>query len=742
MAKADGPTSNRARSYDEPAEDDLLGRGPLARTIAEVIRSTPSDFGVRIGVFGEWGSGKTSVLRFVRKILGEQEHVIVAFSPWGITHPAELWQRLGVALLDALEATGGGHRGSPVTRWQLRYDRRILKVLRAGQKLTRFIPHAGPFIEPLAGPMLDAVQDLLRATAEQLTSLAKPGERIVVVVDDLDRADPRLVPPILFALRELFDVRRFSWIVAMDPDVVRAALEEYHPGFARGRDFLEKIVDYPFNLRAPERVSRVALLRRDLAEAGIEIGDTKLYELGPLLPENARELRSIVRHLRSIKGTLARLRPDEIDRRLLLNLVVIHAAAPNLLENLLSSRKALQRISGLKLFKDDGSKRSDQIRQEANERIAALLKRSSIRKQDRARLRKLLLRVGNREYWPPESVVAAGKLLYAPPIVTGREADEALVAGGDVAGLRTWLAGFSRPEGSASEVQWALFDQLLVIHDREMNRAIGAPAEESQKEAIGVVLRAVRALEMLLFEVGAISTVKVAKLEKMRRAFSQWAHFIQPPDYGPARLAERDLLLRLAQSVEIHPLVALNRSGPVRDRDLILDEGDKARRQLNLDLVQVLEERAATRFIELLASEDIGSVFDSWRRAGQYLLRESGLIWTPKFRGQLREALAGERSVARAHNAKELLKEIRSLQGLLSDTELVGLLWRAATSVVPNMRMFDSIERLRGEIEQATRSSLPEPTWWAAKKEQHRLAAMPFTYGPCQWVVCDCRRSS
>jgi hypothetical protein len=724
MTKAARPRSKKAQGYDAPAEVDVLGRRPLARTIAEVVRNTPPDYGVRIGVFGEWGSGKSSVLEFVEQILDANEHVVVRFSPWGITDRAELWRSLGVALSESLQATGDGKRGTLAMRLKFKYDKKALKVLGAGRSLVRLIPHAGSVADAVSAPALEAVQYLLRATEEQLTSFAKPGDRIVVMIDDLDRADPLLVPPILFALRELFDIKRFSWILAMDPVVVRAALEHYHPGFARGRDFLEKIVDFPFNLRAPDRAHRVALLRRDLRDSGIKLDDLNLTEVGALLPENPRELRAIVRHLRTIAGTLARQRPDEIDRRLLLTLVIIHAAAPNLLENLLSSRKVLRRITGLKFFeKREGWEKA---RKEARVKIARLLRASDVRVQDQPRVKRLLLRLGDGGYWAAETVIAAGGLLHVPPVVTGRETDEAVATAQDGAALGKWLARFARDQDySIAEIRAALFDQLLIAHEREMNNAIGAFAHDDMKRAIDAVMRIVKVLEMLLFDLGAVSEFRAIKLEKIRKEFSQWAHFIRPDEYGPARQMERDLLLRFATTPELDPLVALDRVS-VRHRDLIQDEGDAARRQLNLDVLSTLEERAARKFIELLDTDNLVSVVGSWRQGGRYLLRGDGQIWTAKFRDQLRGTLQGERSVARADNAMDLLRTITNLpesarRSLLSDSALVVLLWQAATSVAPAMRRFESIERLRGEVEKVG-GAQQTPPWWEPIREQYLLA--------------------
>ena len=48
-------------------EHDDLNRWRFASEIVEVISATPPDWSVRIGVFGKWGEGKTTVLRFAEQ---------------------------------------------------------------------------------------------------------------------------------------------------------------------------------------------------------------------------------------------------------------------------------------------------------------------------------------------------------------------------------------------------------------------------------------------------------------------------------------------------------------------------------------------------------------------------------------------------------------------------------------------------------------------------------------------------
>jgi len=77
--------SDTAAGYDVPVsttDDDLLNRGPFVRGIAHIARDCPGDWSVRIGVYGSWGTGKTSVLKLVENML-EPEVPVVWFNPWG-----------------------------------------------------------------------------------------------------------------------------------------------------------------------------------------------------------------------------------------------------------------------------------------------------------------------------------------------------------------------------------------------------------------------------------------------------------------------------------------------------------------------------------------------------------------------------------------------------------------------------------------------------------------------------------
>jgi len=63
-------------------EEDVLGRARFARSISDLILSAPPKETLRIGIYGGWGEGKTSVLRLMETRLRAKGHPVVWITPW------------------------------------------------------------------------------------------------------------------------------------------------------------------------------------------------------------------------------------------------------------------------------------------------------------------------------------------------------------------------------------------------------------------------------------------------------------------------------------------------------------------------------------------------------------------------------------------------------------------------------------------------------------------------------------
>ena len=66
------------------ARDDILNRSSFAKNLAKVLLEYSCSSSFSIGLYGEWGSGKTSLLNMViEEIADKDSHaVILRFNPW------------------------------------------------------------------------------------------------------------------------------------------------------------------------------------------------------------------------------------------------------------------------------------------------------------------------------------------------------------------------------------------------------------------------------------------------------------------------------------------------------------------------------------------------------------------------------------------------------------------------------------------------------------------------------------
>ena len=64
---------------DSPSVQPKLGFGAAASALAQIIRDSPPRFAV--GIFGDWGSGKTTLTDAIRRELGKTV-VSVEFNAW------------------------------------------------------------------------------------------------------------------------------------------------------------------------------------------------------------------------------------------------------------------------------------------------------------------------------------------------------------------------------------------------------------------------------------------------------------------------------------------------------------------------------------------------------------------------------------------------------------------------------------------------------------------------------------
>jgi predicted KAP-like P-loop ATPase len=255
---------------DAPLEDlnkDQFLRTNFTHGIAQTIvnRKDPSSF--VIGIYGEWGEGKTSVLNFIKRELENNPEIIcVKYNPWRYKDEPQLLLNFFFTLSDALEKSLSNNQ-EKIGKWIGKYAT-ILSPISVG--VGGFLEVSPGGILSNAGKAFSSVElDELKIRIENI--LEEEQKKVVVFIDDIDRLDRQEIQMLLKIVKLSADFKHTIYVLALDEEMVAAALsEKYATGNAEkitnesGKKFLEKIIQIPLHL---PKINPVIL--RDMCYNGI-----------------------------------------------------------------------------------------------------------------------------------------------------------------------------------------------------------------------------------------------------------------------------------------------------------------------------------------------------------------------------------------------------------------------------------------------------------------------------------------
>jgi hypothetical protein len=211
-----------------------------------------------IGVFGPWGTGKSSFLTMWEQYMKSRDPAArtLRFNPWKYDQKVDVW----AALIQSLLAELKQNQALAETTTQLARHIAWL-MLRGGLSKAGNLATGGIFSQETFQQALDAIAEkdaayckfinTFESTFEQAVSsyVGKDG-RLVVFVDDLDRCTPEASLAVLEALKLFIGDARCVFVIAMDFDAVVAVAESRfsQDALLTGNAYLEKIIQIPFFL--------------------------------------------------------------------------------------------------------------------------------------------------------------------------------------------------------------------------------------------------------------------------------------------------------------------------------------------------------------------------------------------------------------------------------------------------------------------------------------------------------------
>lgn len=286
---------------DNETSEDLLGFRVHADLLVDVIRDD-TVLPVTIGVFGDWGSGKSSILKIVEQELSGDEKddlkdgtLVLYFNGWVF----EGYDDAKAALLESIIEKFDKHEtiGKKVkdkttklfksVKWMRLLGLSFKKVIVPGaaayltggasllptllDEFSQLQPKdlndkltgdgAENFLKDIIEKSEEKELTIVREFRDDFKEMIEKSEikKLVVIIDDLDRCTPDRLIENLEAIKLFLNVEKTAFVIGADPRIVRHSIEHRYktdsienaddPDSRNKRivsDYLEKLIQVPY----------------------------------------------------------------------------------------------------------------------------------------------------------------------------------------------------------------------------------------------------------------------------------------------------------------------------------------------------------------------------------------------------------------------------------------------------------------------------------------------------------------
>lgn len=708
-------------------QEDDLDRWRFAAEVVEVVSATPSDWSARIGIFGKWGEGKTTVLRFAETMLREKGSIVFSFSPWAVQNWNDLWEEFGNHISEALDAARipFDHSWKESLKSRGKWLEQNLESTGIGQLAESAASIWGK--DKLYNAAFGTLSRWLRYDGDQIRAIRKKlgQQRLVVLIDDLDRCPPELVPQLLLSLRELLDLPGFTFLLAFDDEIVAQALTQKNPAWVEGANFLEKILDFRFHLPAVTDLQKARLTLRAMQKYCPFVPMEATKQIQDLLPNNPRKLKSLIRSLAAIQPQLTRHDPDELVWVDVWIAQMLRLESYRFFERLLRD-DTLDKETGPLSQAIQRHSRSSRGDVDEYKNVKALMQEVGV--QDLNLEKRLIQLIGAARSRTSIRFRYMCELALRPHAVTWKEFRllyEKWSADRRPSVLSEWMSRHAKERSvNQEDVQVELFDAIIGKRATSLSAAAESKSVEEQDSHLVEAGALLQMIEQLLLDLGKLTPQRFGKL------FDQSSHWIgfrkNNADLQQRKLEEK-LIFKLLSSASTEQSVGIYEQVLPERWDFDMGDGTlPMRRALRGECEKLVAAKAAEEAIGFMIREGaIHSLTEQGRFTGvkHCLFQSCSPVWTSNLRNKLLAIIRKGRTDPTIYfNVRDFFDLIvyglergidsvgpRDISSLLSDERFVSTLWRTVTSRKIQYRLQMTFIQARQSLIKAGASELVLP---------------------------------
>ncbi|URZ86618.1 KAP family P-loop NTPase fold protein [Floricoccus penangensis] len=246
----------KIKLIDTPLTDgeDFLNVTPYVNALSNIIKNC--DTPMTIAIQGDWGSGKTSFMNLVKKVLMEekQKYDIIDFNTWQYSK-FNMDDYLAISLLNSLanEVIERNIENEYIENFKNSLKNISVNLLSFASRNVinkdtfKYEPEE-TFISTVdkINKLKDTLQEAINKIIEDTNF-----ERVVFFIDDLDRLNPEKAVDLLEVLQLFLNLENCVFVLAVDYDIVVKGINSKlgtNPGENKGKNFFDKIIQLPFTI--------------------------------------------------------------------------------------------------------------------------------------------------------------------------------------------------------------------------------------------------------------------------------------------------------------------------------------------------------------------------------------------------------------------------------------------------------------------------------------------------------------
>ena len=262
------------RNSDE-RELDRLDLLPYAEALSDFIETSATP--MTVGLQGDWGTGKTSMLNMLRGteedvssgLLNSNKCLVINFETWSYAQfndrkslPMACLFALTSKLEEGLERVKIVSSDAPSDAFK-KATGKLTSVLKKTIQNTSVgvmgisVPVGKAFQDDEAAPPPDDLSKQMMEFRDNFSDMVNlwvdgnEDKRVVICVDDLDRVEPVIALELLESIKNFLDVEGCVFVLAVDYEVVQEGMKKklgVDVQKTSGKSFFDKIIQLPFNM--------------------------------------------------------------------------------------------------------------------------------------------------------------------------------------------------------------------------------------------------------------------------------------------------------------------------------------------------------------------------------------------------------------------------------------------------------------------------------------------------------------